>query len=241
MKSPFRSIRQTLFNEGKLLRYLGYAIGEILLIIVGIFFALQLNNLNEDRKAQAEFELYIVQLREDVREAIEQNKGVFENNEVNGKRGVSIIAFLEQPDYTDEEFEVFKLNLLFLGRYRPGLYNIGLLGELLEGNMDTLGRDPDLLKETRRLTSFLKLEQDRASKIHGALSNDQQRLVQFRGPAPRRNSELQIRFDLDQLRTSKEFIYITQSIVTRTSILNRDLREVIVRFESFLTVLEEYE
>ena len=35
MQSPFRSIRQTLLNEGKLVRYLGYAIGEIALIIIG--------------------------------------------------------------------------------------------------------------------------------------------------------------------------------------------------------------
>jgi hypothetical protein len=49
MKSPFRSIRQKLFNEGKLVRYLGYAIGEIFLIIIGIMFALQLNNWNEDQ------------------------------------------------------------------------------------------------------------------------------------------------------------------------------------------------
>jgi hypothetical protein len=52
MKSSFRSIRQKLFSEGKLLRYLGYAVGEIALIIIGIMLALQLNNWNEGRKTQ---------------------------------------------------------------------------------------------------------------------------------------------------------------------------------------------
>ena len=76
MKSPFRAIRQKLFTEGKLLRYLGYATGEVILIIVGILFALKINDWNEDRKAQAEFDLYIMQLREDVRTAISiQNDG----------------------------------------------------------------------------------------------------------------------------------------------------------------------
>ena len=55
MKSPFRAIRQKLFTEGKLLRYLGYATGEVVLIIIGILFALKINDWNEDRKAQAEF------------------------------------------------------------------------------------------------------------------------------------------------------------------------------------------
>jgi hypothetical protein len=50
MKSLFRSIRQKLLGEGKLLRYLTYAVGEVILIIVGILFALKINNWNEDRK-----------------------------------------------------------------------------------------------------------------------------------------------------------------------------------------------
>ena len=43
-QSPFRSIRKKLFEEGKLLRYLGYAVGEIALIIIGILFAIQISN-----------------------------------------------------------------------------------------------------------------------------------------------------------------------------------------------------
>lgn len=50
----FRHIRQRLFLEGKVSRYLGYAIGEILLIMIGIFLALQLNNWNEERKDRLE-------------------------------------------------------------------------------------------------------------------------------------------------------------------------------------------
>lgn len=46
----FRRIRQKLINEGNLTRYLLYAIGEILLVMIGILLALQVNNWNEDRK-----------------------------------------------------------------------------------------------------------------------------------------------------------------------------------------------
>ncbi|MCG8604397.1 DUF6090 family protein [bacterium] len=46
----FRKIRQKLIDEGNLKRYLIYAIGEVLLVVVGILIALQINNWNEENK-----------------------------------------------------------------------------------------------------------------------------------------------------------------------------------------------
>ena len=47
----FQRIRRTLINEGNLKKYLIYAFGEILLVVVGILIALQVNNWNEERKS----------------------------------------------------------------------------------------------------------------------------------------------------------------------------------------------
>ncbi len=46
----FRHIRQQLLTENKLSKYLFYAIGEIILVVIGILIALSLNNWNEERK-----------------------------------------------------------------------------------------------------------------------------------------------------------------------------------------------
>ncbi|MEH6779913.1 DUF6090 family protein, partial [Maribacter arcticus] len=46
----FRIIRQQLLAENKFSRYLLYAIGEIVLVVIGILIALSINNWNENRK-----------------------------------------------------------------------------------------------------------------------------------------------------------------------------------------------
>lgn len=45
----FRRIRQRLLAENRISKYLLYAIGEIILVVVGILIALQINNWNEQR------------------------------------------------------------------------------------------------------------------------------------------------------------------------------------------------
>ena len=50
----FRHIRQTLIMENKTSKYLKYAIGEIVLVVIGILIALQINNWNQDRLATIE-------------------------------------------------------------------------------------------------------------------------------------------------------------------------------------------
>jgi hypothetical protein len=45
----FRNIRQNLLKEGKTTKYFKYAIGEIVLVVIGILIALQLNNWNAER------------------------------------------------------------------------------------------------------------------------------------------------------------------------------------------------
>ncbi|EDP71548.1 hypothetical protein FBALC1_03652 [Flavobacteriales bacterium ALC-1] len=48
----FRRVRQRLFTENKFSKYLIYAIGEIILVVIGILLALQINNWNEHRKTR---------------------------------------------------------------------------------------------------------------------------------------------------------------------------------------------
>ncbi|NNC44454.1 MAG: hypothetical protein HKN99_01055 [Winogradskyella sp.] len=46
----FRKIRYNLMEQNKTGKYFKYAIGEIILVVIGILIALQINNWNEQRK-----------------------------------------------------------------------------------------------------------------------------------------------------------------------------------------------
>ncbi|MFZ9004373.1 MAG: hypothetical protein ACO3AE_10155, partial [Robiginitalea sp.] len=48
----FRKIRKRLFSDPRIGKYLLYAAGEILLVMVGILLALQVNAWNEERLRQ---------------------------------------------------------------------------------------------------------------------------------------------------------------------------------------------
>ena len=50
----FRRIRQELLTDNKFSKYLIYGIGEIVLVVIGILIALEVNNRNEDRYKRAE-------------------------------------------------------------------------------------------------------------------------------------------------------------------------------------------
>jgi len=66
----FRKIRQNLLKEGKTARYFKYALGEIILVVIGILIALQINNWNEYRK----YQIHELEVIEGLYSEIKQNQ-----------------------------------------------------------------------------------------------------------------------------------------------------------------------
>jgi len=66
----FRAIRKKLIEQDNIRKYLLYAIGEIMLVVIGILIALQVNNWNEERKKQMEEHHYMERLYLDVSDDI---------------------------------------------------------------------------------------------------------------------------------------------------------------------------
>ena len=64
----FRKIRQNLLSEGKTGKYFKYAIGEIVLVVIGILIALQINNWNIKVKEKNTERLNLIALKEEFKE-----------------------------------------------------------------------------------------------------------------------------------------------------------------------------
>ena len=62
----FRKIRWRLAQDNQFFKYSRYAIGEIVLVVLGILIALSVNNWNEDRKKTNTEVEYLIRLRSDL-------------------------------------------------------------------------------------------------------------------------------------------------------------------------------
>ena len=63
----FRKTRKKLADDNKLLKYSRYAIGEILLVVIGILIALSINNWNEEQKNKIKATDYLDGIASEIR------------------------------------------------------------------------------------------------------------------------------------------------------------------------------
>lgn len=71
MAKFFRKIRQQLLSEHRVKKYLIYAIGEIILVVIGILVALQVNSVNQDRQRAKLEKVLLDQIRFELLEIYE--------------------------------------------------------------------------------------------------------------------------------------------------------------------------
>lgn len=62
----FNTVRKRLLDDGRLKRYLVYAVGEIVLVVIGIFIALQLNAWKAEQRDRVAEKVHLENLKEDL-------------------------------------------------------------------------------------------------------------------------------------------------------------------------------
>jgi len=131
----FRHIRQGLLSQNKFSKYLLYAIGEIILVVIGILIALYINNWNNHRKERLEETQLLSNLRQEFKNNLDEvtfdhqinqkclntlyyylqaDKTLFTPNEIDSISGVfsTFATFDAREGIIDEAIASGRLNLI---------------------------------------------------------------------------------------------------------------------------------
>lgn len=124
MISLFRKIRQKLLQEGKVINYLKYAIGEILLVVIGILIALQVNNWNENRKTYIKEQALLTDLKQELTANLQELNRTIEVNHKINDGAYKLVSILSPKNTNLSDVEISKLLYNALAKeaaYKPSL------------------------------------------------------------------------------------------------------------------------
>ena len=150
MTKFFRTIRYDLMKQNKTSKYFKYAIGEIILVVIGILIALQINNWNELRKNDANTVLMLKQLRE---ENLSNLSGLLEGKTFRdslASRTRSFITFLKNEDSLKQEDRI-KYHLALMLQSESYSFSKNALVRYINSNVK---ENSTLTKELVELQSY---------------------------------------------------------------------------------------
>jgi len=161
----FRQLRQRLLTENKISKYLLYALGEILLVVIGILIALQVNNWNEVRLLRTEEKSILKSVKKDLVNTVEEFQflnGIREKV-LYGTQGIYKQAVAPYPDASEMD------SLVALTFYRPTFNNKQGAIDLLftSGKINLIKNDSirDLLLSWPGLIDDMVEEEDYATQM----------------------------------------------------------------------------
>ncbi len=124
----FRKIRQTLLSENKFSKYLIYAIGEIILVVVGILIALQINNSNQNRINTIAEKDTLASLKQDLNSALFQLESKIEQNNLHRTSDSLALETIHRKTIPTDSIPKLLLTHIYTPTFDPEL---GTLKEIL--------------------------------------------------------------------------------------------------------------
>lgn len=141
MHSLLRSIRQKLLLNNHFVRYFRYALGEILLVVMGILIALQLNNWNTDRIDRHREQKLLLDFKNELLTTREKLLDKQKNRILSFELGSRIKEKWARGEDTYSEFLELKKNDFVIGISNP---TIGVLTSMLSSGQIELIRHDSL-------------------------------------------------------------------------------------------------
>ncbi len=105
-------------DDNKPLKYMRYAIGEIVLVVIGILIALQVNNWNETRKSK----IFEKEILEQIRANLIRDKAILTNINVNNNNAINSsnkILSLENSEINKDSIKYWLGDIIQFDRFQP--------------------------------------------------------------------------------------------------------------------------
>ena len=117
----FRKIRQNLLEDGKTSAYLKYAVGEVLLVVIGILVALQVNNWNEFRKDRNTEKQIVKTIYEELEQNSEYSRSVLSQIEQRLSSTITLMEYTSNANVsiTAKTFDSLMIQAFILPQYTP--------------------------------------------------------------------------------------------------------------------------
>ncbi|WP_282055526.1 DUF6090 family protein [Maribacter luteus] len=105
----FRKIRQNLISENKFSKYLLYAIGEIVLVVIGILIALAIDNSNQNRVIKEKEQTYLNGLKEEFKTSKFKLNALIEVNKENFRGAKKLLQYISDKNHPPTETQFSQL------------------------------------------------------------------------------------------------------------------------------------
>ena len=103
-----RQIRRKLMSENKIGTYLLYAIGEIILVVVGILIAVQIDHWSDNKQQREKERAYLEDIKRSLEEDVEKADRVLTFNQMKEMSLDSILIKMQGPNYQQMFYSILK-------------------------------------------------------------------------------------------------------------------------------------
>ncbi|MFT6729964.1 MAG: hypothetical protein ACJA1H_001279, partial [Glaciecola sp.] len=112
-------------------KYLKYALGEIILVVIGILIALSINNWNENQKSNNKSYNYLERLNDDIEMSLKEVDYFIEDNERKQKNSILVMDALESHELPAEQQENFSSYLRQYYQFQIVIQNFNTFNEMM--------------------------------------------------------------------------------------------------------------
>lgn len=108
-------MRSALIPESRFGRYFFYALGEIVLVVIGILIALQINNWNEGRKERNQEKRFLVRLNDELNTDLGSISTAMDLNKERMQRAEFLMSTIDQSQLVEDSSNYFIQSIEYAG------------------------------------------------------------------------------------------------------------------------------